>query len=446
MNFFQKLRNRSGNTAVLETRKDVDLESLSAADKAVLRSKMLNSGTPIDVRELMQLYSVDELNQTAEDYYANAADWSGLLTKPFNCLAETPELLICFGHLLHGLKPVGGMDILEFGAGPGWASHALTQLGGKVIVSDVSATALKMTAARFERYPIATPHTPPRYSHFDGHRFDLPDQSVDRIVCIDALHHVPNLPEVLNEMGRVLRDGGVAAFAEPGPRHSWSAGAQYEMQHHQVVENDIVIEDIWRLAQDAGFRDLRLAVFGTQPFHVSIDGFNEFLSGGRTANQATTAMQHYMEHSRRLFFLSKGEARPHDSRSGQDLNASIQVTPSQKLHVAVGSKIKLTIQVKNTGKAYWLPASQGLGSVWLGMHLHGQENGQPNTKTGYFTQPLPIEATNGLMPGASVKFDIELDAMPTAGEYAMEFDLVAQQTTWFSACGSPMIKLAVVVG
>jgi hypothetical protein len=95
------------------------------------RSQLLESDKPIDVRRLMELYTVEELCETAEEYYRNIEDTSGLLTKPYVCLSETPELLAIFSQLLLGIKPVGGMDILDFGSGPGWAAHALTSLGAK---------------------------------------------------------------------------------------------------------------------------------------------------------------------------------------------------------------------------------------------------------------------------------------------------------------------------
>ena len=416
---------------------------LSREEIVSRRTSLLQSRDPIDVRTLMELYTVEELCDTAEDYYRNVSDTSGVLAKPYVCMAETPELLAIFSQLLLGIKPVAGMDILDFGAGPGWASHALTSLGANMIVSDVSESGLKIAADRFMQSPVFGTHVAPKFLHFNGRTFDLPDESVDRIICIDAFHHIPNPAEVLAEMARILRTSGVAAFAEPGPKHSWSPGAQYEMRHHQVVENDVVIENIWKMAKQGGFGDIRLAIFCTSPLHVSLDEFSEFLDGGKSCSQYLQTSQHYMQNSRRLFFLRKGAARPVDSRSGEGLKASITLS-SQDLRLELGTKFKLAITVRNTGTAFWLPPSQGLGSVWLGIHLHNfNEN---STQTGFFTHPLPIDETEGLMPGKSVTFEIELQAMETPGKYSLEFDLVSQQVAWFHSCGSKTVqrKLEVV--
>ena len=64
---------------------------------------------------------------------------------------------------------------------------------------------------------------------------------MERIICLDAFHHVPNPAEVLSELGRVLQQGGVAGFAEPGPEYSKTPQSQFEMRTHGVVENDIDI-------------------------------------------------------------------------------------------------------------------------------------------------------------------------------------------------------------
>ena len=58
-------------------------------------------------------------------------------------------------------------------------------------------------------------------------------------MCLDAFHHVPNPGLVLAELSRVLKEGGIAGFAEPGPEHSKSPQSQYEMKTFKVVENDV---------------------------------------------------------------------------------------------------------------------------------------------------------------------------------------------------------------
>src|SRR6185369_18086137 len=150
-------------------------------------------------------------------------------------------------------------------AGTGWTSRFLTQLGCEVVVCDASPTALDFAAELFERNPVSGPQPEPTFLPFDGHRIGLEDESVDRIVCVDAFHHVPNPSDVLREFGRVLRPGGIAGFQEPGPNHSTLPQSQFEMKNYTVIENDIRMRDIARWAKLAGFSDVKLAVFTAQP-------------------------------------------------------------------------------------------------------------------------------------------------------------------------------------
>lgn len=42
----------------------------------------------------------------------------------------------------------------------------------------------------------------------------------DALLCIDALHHVPNREKALKEMGRVTKEGGFVFFRDIRPKHS----------------------------------------------------------------------------------------------------------------------------------------------------------------------------------------------------------------------------------
>ena len=184
--------------------------------------------TFVDVRALSDTLTVEELARTADDYYRNTLDFADrYLAKPFDDPHDTPDLLGSFAHLLGGLRLAPGMAVLDFGAGAGWTTYFLTQLGCAVTALDVSPTALELAKKRFARLPPVGRQPEPRFLAFDGRRVDLPDASVDRIVCFDAFHHVPNPAAVMSELGRVLRPGGIAGFSEPGPHHSKAARSQY---------------------------------------------------------------------------------------------------------------------------------------------------------------------------------------------------------------------------
>ena len=88
----------------------------------------------------------------------------------------------------------------------------LAQMGCATVSVDASAKALELGKQWYEHIPPALMPRPPQFLVFDGHRIDLPDASVDRIISFDAFHHVANPKEVIAEFARVLKprcpDGG----------------------------------------------------------------------------------------------------------------------------------------------------------------------------------------------------------------------------------------------
>ena len=60
---------------------------------------------------------------------ASLTDWDHHLAKPFSVMEETPTLLASVAVLLQALRLTPGMTVLEFGAGTGWLSRFLTQMG-----------------------------------------------------------------------------------------------------------------------------------------------------------------------------------------------------------------------------------------------------------------------------------------------------------------------------
>jgi len=394
----------------------------------------------INVRQLIDERSVEEHCRLAEDYFAKLEDPTHLLAKPFGVADETPQLLANFAVALQGLSLCPGMTVLEFGAGTCWASHALGQLGCIVIATDVSPTALRLGQELFARHPLFGDRPAPRFMLFDGRRLDLPDESVDRVICLDALHHVPNPAEVLGEFGRVLRDGGIAAFVEPGPEHSTSAQSQYEMRTHGVIENDVDIHEIWRVAQAAGFTDLKLAIANHTPLQVGLSDFEDFLDGGATTQQYVEAARDYLK-GQRNFFLYKGKPEARDSRYRTGLTAEIAVSPA-RLQVNDGEPINLRAVVTNTSDGLWLPRSAGFGAVLLGCHVD-HANGEVFRRS-YHWEALTEGEGRAISPAETVELDVELPALPR-GAYTIVFDMVSNDVCWFAINGSQVARVEVEV-
>lgn len=389
----------------------------------------------IDVRKLIAETSIDELNRTAEGYFASLRDWNDHLAKPFARIQDTPQLLIGAGVLVQGLSLVQGLTVLEYGAGTGWLSRYLTQLGCRTILLDVSATALNMARELFAKHPVFGERPEPAFLAFDGRTIELPDASVDRIVCFDAFHHAPNPEAVLAEFKRVLRPGGIAGFLEPGPWHSTTPQSQFEMRTYGVVENDVDIHALWAEAQKLGFTDLHLAAFNVPPFHVSLTEFDELLAAGDAFARWAQATRMFMT-ATRCFFLRTTGTEAVDSRNPVGLRAEIAMEVPPR--VGTGEAIPVHATVRNTGAATWLPSGPDVGAVSLGLHLY--DGGGRLIDFDFRWESLP----RALAPDESLSLDFTLDPL-APGRYILELDCVASKVAWFAQLESPAARVDIVV-
>lgn len=403
----------------------------------------------IDVRKLIAELSVEELCQTAEDFFAQRLGWDSLRAKPLAEIDEAPELLVCFAQVVQGLRLLPDMTILDFGAGSCWTSRYLTQLGLRVNALDVSPSALKIGRELYERHPVIGNKPAPRFLQFDGHRIELPDNSVDRISCWESFHHVPNPGRVLKEMGRVLKQGGIAGFSEPGPDHSKALQSQYEMRTNRVVENDIDAREIWGQAQEAGFTEMKLALFSPKPFLLPLEEFEAYLTGRDAGERYATEMRMQMK-SRRLFFLFKGiSPAPADSRQREGLVAELHVAPASD-RVAQGESLRLKAIVKNSGSAVWLPTGttvwlpsvSRVGAVRFGAQLFDHRGALLDLD--YYRHDLTPGEGREILPGETIEFTAEVP-MPPAGEYILQCDLVSEGVCWFEQIGAATVRLRVEV-
>lgn len=392
----------------------------------------------IDPKEVARRLSLDGLCESADAYYRDIDDPTQLLGKPFSAASRAPDLLRNMGVLLQGMQIGTTMTVLDFAAGTCWFTRILSQMGCQMIACDVSRAALDLGRRLFEEQPLPSPQiAKPHFLHFDGRKLDLPDAAVDRIVCFDAFHHVPNQEAVLAEMARVLKPGGIAGFVEPGPHHSTSPEAQYEMGHHDVLENDIVLADIAAIAMRVGFTDIRVRPL--LDHELSLDDYRALTEQNwapGVSRSLRRSVQRGLEGGA-IFFLDKGP-RVLDSRGAAGLAHRIETTGAAAI-ATVGEPWRVDVSVTNTGHARWLAENVGgLGEVKLGAHLYNDEGKLLNLDFGRSRAPADVE------PGETLSWSIEL-RFEEPGSYQVELDLVAELITWFETAGSAPVRIAVQV-
>jgi ubiquinone/menaquinone biosynthesis C-methylase UbiE len=105
------------------------------------------------------------------------------------------------------LLPVEGY-LLDVGGGTGRVASALRGMASRIIVADLSLGMLRQAANKNGLELTCTSSE------------DLPfdSDSFDRIIMVDALHHVYSYADTAHELWRVLKPGGLIVIEEPDIR------------------------------------------------------------------------------------------------------------------------------------------------------------------------------------------------------------------------------------
>jgi ubiquinone/menaquinone biosynthesis C-methylase UbiE len=114
--------------------------------------------------------------------------------------------------VITSLLPLEGAQIVDVGCGDGSLVRALTKRGAHVTGIEILDDALKRARA-------AIPAGDERYLKGVGENLPMHNDSVDAVVFMNSLHHVPipHMAKALAETARVLKPGGLALIHEPEP-------------------------------------------------------------------------------------------------------------------------------------------------------------------------------------------------------------------------------------
>ena len=372
----------------------------------------------------------DELNVAAEAYFANIAEPAYLLGKPYSDPVYFPRFLHEMGVLTEYLRVGPGDTVLEMGAGTCWVSHFLNLFGCHTISVDVSPTALALGRQLFRRDRRTRWELGPVFLPYDGHRLPLADGVCDRVIIHDAYHHFPNPDEILAELYRVLRPGGIVAMSEPGREHSLAEATQREVALTGVLENDVVVERLEETARAVGFTRATVVPVRLQAPEVPARDFTAFLQGeGFVAFWQSLAKELLHFH---FILLYKGEPRVTTRKPGR-LAARIEPAGearSGRLTAAVGEEVRLECAVRNLGDTVWLGETvHPPGVTRLGVHLLATAEDEPQD---WARAILPTD----LSPGESTTLTFTVRAPDQPGMYRLVLDMVAEGLYWFAAQGS----------
>ncbi len=104
--------------------------------------------------------------------------------------------------------PLDGI-LLDAGGGTGRIGQTLRPLVSQVVIADLSLGMLGKARDKIGLQAVCS----------KSERMPFPDGCFDRIIMVDALHHVYNQSQTAAELFRVLKPGGRLVIEEPDIRH-----------------------------------------------------------------------------------------------------------------------------------------------------------------------------------------------------------------------------------
>ena len=409
------------------------LKSLFRSTKAAAQ-ETLRAADPnfIDVRRLIAELSDEELMRSADAYFAKMTLASEQCRKPWGNPGDAVHQTRHLGLVLEAADLFRGAQVLDFGCATGWLTLGLAQMGCHAVGVDISPHALALAEGLKAARPPAQGGGTLAFHAYDGHRLPLEDASLDRIICYDAFHHVRDQGATIREFARVLRRGGRVAFMEPGPNHSKTPQSQSEMARFKVIENDVSMPEITRLALDAGFDKPRLLVQFPQPFTVEVDDYVAWADGGIAKDWAARAMAvpELQLTNGQCFFMVRGEPDDGtaDSRRADGLQAEIVVRRAARVPAAQGHGLVLDLQVRNTGRARWLTTA-GSGQVNVGVQVADATGRVLDNNFGRLKLPRgPVEPGEAVDVAGTIR-------LPEAADFVLRLEMVSELVAWFSNAG-----------
>lgn len=382
----------------------------------------------IDVKQLMHVLTDADLLASADAYFAGLNEHSEQVKKPFSNPGDATHITRHLGWVLEAAELFAGAEVLDFGCATGWLTLGLASMGCDAVGVDIAPSAIAL-ARELKDKRWGGRDGSVAFHVYDGHRLPLADASLDRIICFDAFHHVKDQAGTLAEFARVLRPGGRAALLEPGPNHSKTAQSQREMSMYKVIENDISMPEVQRLALAAGFTDVEMFVQMQMPRRMPYEQFQRWADQGMSTPEVAEFMQTLREQmtNTQCFALRKGAA-VHDSRSVAALGARLSRVEAAAPAPAGFAAVRL--RVENTGTGHWLHRPGARGHVNLGAQRMAADGHVDQVDFMRFDLP-----GTGLAPGQSAEIEVQLPH--TAGTpLRLRFDLVSELVAWFGTCGA----------
>lgn len=401
--------------------------------------------------------------EAEKEYLRRAGDSRWERLKPFAppgeiAVGEGLPLIQDFGAAVALLDVQPHHRVLDLAGGSCWAADWLQRLGVTVVAADLSIDLLTVGRSRLAA------SGPARVACGDAEALPFRDGAFDRVICLNAMHHIPRVERALGEIVRVLAADGRAVFSEPGAGHAAQPHARRAVEDFGVQEADIDAAAFLRQCRAAGFADAVLEPFARiAPGHgLTAEHWTAWWARA-AAPRPLRAMRTFRRAVLELFGARKDDEMFQDAFASEALRVlgagmrdhPIVVASKQPLErflrrapdrrptlaavvrlldgpaaVSAGAPFVLTVEARNDGAVVWRAAPDSRGYVRVGVELLDEQHRLIDRD--FVRAPLPQDVP----PGATVRVNVRCSSPAAPGMYVLKIDLVSEGVSWFEPHGT----------
>jgi len=324
--------------------------------------------------------------------------------------------------------------VLDFAAGTCWAAELLNRIGVRTVAMDLSVEMMRRGRERLAADNRVILRDDAAFVAARGQALPFRDESFDAVLCMNALHHVPSYAAALREIHRVLKPGGRAVFSEPGTAHAVQPLSQFRMREESIIEKNVALPLVRRLATEAGFSKMRVVPLRSSAAYV-------FEYGGGPSD--TVRLQQMWDESLRCcpaeharFVLHKGDDPPADTfLPAHQLVGRLRarIVPERTVAmVRAGQLFTDRVRISNSGTVTWKARGRRFGGqVTLGLKVWDGNGVILREDLGR------TSLAHDVGPGEETAVAVTIDGVLPAGHYQLRYDMVVEGVIWFELDGSP---------
>jgi SAM-dependent methyltransferase len=355
---------------------------------------------------------------------------------------ESWDYLFDFSVACELLAPRPDDLILDLAAGTCWATELLGRLGVRTVSVDLSLKMMRRGRERLATDSRLVFRNEAGFVVARGQALPFIADSFDAVLCLNALHHLPSYGMALREIHRVLKPGGRAVFSEPGTAHAVQPLSRFRMREESVIEKNVSLPLIRRLAMEAGFKRMRAVPLRSSAAYVfeyaatPADGLSLRQMWDETVRLCPR------EHAR--FALDKGDDPPSDTflpahRLVGRLEA--RIVPEQvSAVVSAGQPFTDRLRITNIGSVTWKAQGRRFGGqVTCGLKICDPQGEVLREDLG--RTPL----RHDVAPGEEIEIEMTVAGHLPTGRYGLRYDMVVEGVTWFEFQGSPCARRSLEV-